>query len=209
MRLTLLNNPWRFILRTLYGAWYAVANEERMRALEDEIRELKLKVDLAGIDDLTGLANFSTGIRRIAAYLSDAQHGRKPIAGCVGVIFIDCDRLKYINDTRGHAAGDALLCKTARALEAACREFDLPFRKSGDEFIVILHDADLNGTAVFAERLKKKLEEADVQASIGGTSWAVGQPMDSLELINTADQAMYAAKRQHQPNPCIRPFVPA
>jgi len=149
-------------------------------------------------DALTGLPNRVLFLERLSGAMS--QPGRDP--GHVAVMFIDIDRFKGVNDSLGHAAGDALLIAVARRLENALRPRDLAARFGGDEFVVLCENMPSEFAALaHAERIQAALSvpfeigetEIWMSASIGIalTSDVVGSPKD---LIRDADRAMYRAK---------------
>lgn len=150
-------------------------------------------------DGLTGLPN-----RR---YL--AEHLREALARCrrlgerAAVLFIDMDRFKQVNDTLGHAVGDALLEVLAQRLRAAVRETDFVARQGGDEFVVLLYPigepADvLSSIARIRQSLSEPLRLGDgqllpLEVTIGGAIYP--DHGDSIEaLVSSADSAMYVAK---------------
>ena len=123
----------------------------------------------------------------------------------IGLAVIDIDHFKKINDTYGHQAGDATLRVIADTLKNTMRETDVVGRYGGEEFVVLLEDANSEGLAIVGERLRAKIEEAvisfggqqiPVTASVGlaegliqGTAEEFGK-----ELFALADTAMYRAK---------------
>jgi len=122
--------------------------------------------------------------------------------GHLALLFIDLDRFKSVNDTRGHAAGDALLVAVAQRLRSAVRAADVVCRHSGDEFTVLLRAAsDWQEVAATADRLLKELErpvglsggDVCVSASIGVALFP-DDADDPETLVRHADTAMYAAK---------------
>lgn len=155
---------------------------------------------LAHYDPLTALPNRLLLQERLVTALAHARrHGRG-----VAVLFIDLDRFKRVNDTLGHALGDALLKHVAARLTRCVRADDTVARIGGDEFTVIL--ADLADTR-FAGRVARKIvdalsapfflanQEVFVGASIGVTSWPDDGACDDAEaLLKKADTAMYKAK---------------
>jgi diguanylate cyclase (GGDEF)-like protein/PAS domain S-box-containing protein len=151
-------------------------------------------------DALTGLPNRAVMRDRCEQVLAVARRNQT----CVGLLFIDLDDFKEVNDTHGHQVGDELLKQVANRLRSAVRESDTVCRQSGDEFVVILHDLP-NNTAV--EHCVKKICDALTEPyEIGEVSLlntaSIGiacSPADGLstdELVRHADMAMYAAKRK-------------
>lgn len=155
---------------------------------------------MARHDGLTGLPNralFHDSLgRRLAAL---RRHG-----GSCGVLCLDLDAFKAVNDTNGHAAGDALLREVARRIRAVLRQEDLPARLGGDEFAILLGgDADPARAAATAERLVASLREpVDLggrEATVGvsiGIAFAPGHGDDGDTLLKRADLALYRAKSE-------------
>jgi diguanylate cyclase (GGDEF)-like protein len=149
-------------------------------------------------DVLTGLPNRVLFLERLTEAMS--QPGREQ--GHVAVMFIDIDRFKWINDSLGHAAGDALLVAVARRLDSALRPRDVAARLGGDEFVVLCEHMPSEFAALErAERIQAALSvpfdigdtEVWISTSIGIalTTDLDGHPKD---LIRDADRAMYRAK---------------
>jgi diguanylate cyclase (GGDEF)-like protein len=171
-----------------------------VRALYDvEKSESKLKYQ-AMHDALTGLPNRRFMERHLEQTLSNLSSEHES----VGVLFLDLDRFKLINDTLGHAHGDALLIQVARRLQANVRPNDLVTRIGGDEFVIVLGEAiSVDKAREFANRLRRSLNapfvvsgiEFVVSASIGVAFAGQGDRADMVEhLIRDADTAMYQAK---------------
>lgn len=109
------------------------------------------------------------------------------------VLIVDLDNLKQVNDTQGHAAGDALIAGAANALCQAARSGDVVARLGGDEFGILSAECDREGGEALLQRVRAALDEANVKASVG---LAVRIPSAGLEeACKTADQRMYAEKR--------------
>ena len=154
---------------------------------------------LALHDALTGLPNrtlFSELVH--AATASAARHGTR-----LALLFIDLDRFKIVNDTLGHAAGDTLLVTLAQRLRSTLRAADVVCRHSGDEFTVLLHDANhVDDVVTTIDRLLKEIErpvqikgrEVAVSASVGVALFP-DDAADPQTLLRHADTAMYAAKK--------------
>lgn len=119
----------------------------------------------------------------------------------VSVLFVDLDRFKYVNDTYGHDAGDAVLKAVASRLKTCVRESDTVSRLGGDEFVIMLPETGRAGAAVVATKVLNELHDVfpvqDTFVSIGcsiGISVYPEDGMDALALINAADKAMYRSK---------------
>lgn len=153
---------------------------------------------LAFTDPLTGLANRHKFYTRFSDALTAAGRLKKQVA----LLFVDLDKFKEINDTHGHATGDALLVEVANRLREEFRKVDTVARLGGDEFAIIatnLQDAsDIN---VIADRVVKRIAEPilidglelDTAASIG-ISFYPNDDTDADQLIRKADLALYQAK---------------
>jgi diguanylate cyclase (GGDEF)-like protein len=165
---------------------------------EEEIQQL------AYYDTLTRLPNRALLYDRMSQAIALANRHSK----YVGVLFLDLDRFKVINDTLGHVAGDRLLKKVAERLSSIVRESDTVSRLGGDEFIVILssleHDEDITKAAekilaVFSEAIMIENREIYTSASMGIAVF----PNDGTDinvLLKNADTAMYQAKGQGRNN---------
>jgi diguanylate cyclase (GGDEF)-like protein len=153
-------------------------------------------------DPLTGLPNRSLFLERTEAAVA-RWHRQENTAGCqVAALFLDLDGFKPVNDTYGHAAGDALLKAVARRLVTATRPEDYVCRFGGDEFLVLCRGLrDESDAVAIAERIKRDLSQpydvlgrqVQVGTSIGIA--ALGEHAGTAEaLINNADLALYRAK---------------
>jgi len=155
---------------------------------------------LADHDPLTGLFNR----RRFAIELERELAATARYGHCGAVLIVDVDDFKGVNDTQGHAAGDALLASVGRALRARLRETDVLARLGGDEFGVILPHADEQRALRVAESLREVISSearigerrAGVTASVGVAGFDGGaDPRASDRIVARADRAMYEAKR--------------
>ena len=150
-------------------------------------------------DSLTGLPNraaFDEDLRRTA-------ERRRPAGQGMAVLFIDLDGFKAVNDRLGHDAGDMLLESAARRLENCLRPGDSVARLGGDEFTVLLDGVqDVEGALIVAERVLEVLDQpfvltgktARVSGSVG-VAFSASAGADPDQLVRSADQAMYEAKR--------------
>ncbi len=152
-------------------------------------------------DPLTGLYN-----RRYLEEMMQRETRRAVRAECgLGVMMLDLDHFKNFNDTYGHDAGDAVLRETASLLAKSVRAEDIVCRFGGEEFVVILPMADLKASQARAERIRSKLRELTVMhqgQSLGMITVSVGvaelpqHGTSPRELLETADAALYRAKRE-------------
>jgi diguanylate cyclase (GGDEF)-like protein len=150
----------------------------------------------AGTDAVTGCMNHRAMRRRLHEEIGRATRAE----GQLSCLLLDLDDFKHVNDRHGHPAGDALLRGVARALMGEFRAFDRVARYGGDEFVVILPNADLDSAALAADRALQRLAELPsfdiapgVQASIGVAQWR--PPMTAEELLAACDEALLRSKR--------------
>ena len=151
----------------------------------------------ASTDALTGLPN-----RRYFDEFCGLLARRRRSGDAVGVLMIDIDRFKGLNDTYGHTIGDEVLRAVAGAIISAVREDDVPARYGGEEFVVLLRNPGMDVAFEVGERVRSAVAELDLaQFEVPGVSVSVGvavsdhpdQPIE--ELVGLADQALYRAKR--------------
>jgi diguanylate cyclase (GGDEF)-like protein len=157
------------------------------------------------IDQLTGLLN-----RKALATRSEELAQQSAVSGePIGIIVGDLDRFKTINDSVGHAAGDAVLVDVAYRMRVHLRAFDLAYRIGGEEFVVMMPGADLRQTAALAENLRAAvLTETDaggqrVTMSCGVSASVRGEPFRYGEVFAAADSALYEAKRTGRDRVCV------
>ena len=145
----------------------------------------------ARTDPLTGLLNRRALDERLAAEL--ARQARA--GGEVSLLLLDIDHFKLVNDERGHAHGDVVLRGVADAIRDVARTGDVMGRIGGDEFALLVADADAEGAAIVAERLVERIRPVGVTVSVGAATAAGGEDWTVAGLLRAADQALYAAKR--------------
>jgi len=160
---------------------------------------------LADRDGLTGLYNRRRMFELLGGAIADAaRHDHR-----VGLLFVDLDGFKGVNDAHGHAVGDRLLCMVASRIAGRARHGDFICRYGGDEFVVILpHAADSAGVGHAARSIRKRVAlpyridgvELTVSAAIGVAMFPDGAS-EPADLLRLADESMYRAK--------LRPAEPA
>lgn len=185
------------------AAWIAVASSSmlmmRLASLRRQRDEMRA---LAQSDPLTGLGNRRTALAR----LQDEVDRRRALGTEFGLVYVDIDHFKQINDGFGHASGDRVLGGVAQLLRQLVRASDVVARLGGDEFVLILVGADEATSLRLAERVRERIEllplvgsgpEAPLSctASIGVVSSARYPEAGAEELLRRADEAMYAAKK--------------
>ena len=172
--------------------------------LEHSTRELERKVAqrtdelnrLARIDALTGLKN-RRGLDE--ALDEEIQRAKRQNTG-FGLIWLDIDHFKAINDELGHQAGDDILCRVALWLKAGVRPYDHPGRWGGDEFVVVLSPCDEDTLCQIAARIRETIERDSIRTgtpvtvSVGGYLCQPGDDVDTI--LRQADQALYRVKQQ-------------
>ncbi len=203
---------WRFVTEgtptPLADAWFGLAISVSMAVGIFGIRRLFIDMKkqetalytLARTDVLTGLPNRREILARLQSELDRSERSRHPVS----VLMLDVDHFKKVNDTYGHAAGDQVLQAVAQAANACLRRIDSCGRIGGEEFLVVLPEADSTEATAVAERLRTAIEglmiiaEAHtvrVTTSIGIALLPAGETHPSPEsLIQRADNALYVAK---------------
>ena len=157
------------------------------------------------IDQLTGLLN-----RKALATRSEELAQQSAVSGePIGIIVGDLDHFKAINDSDGHAAGDAVLVDVAYRMRAHLRAFDLAYRVGGEEFVVLVPGADLSQTVTLADELQAAVVSdaagtgKRVTMSCGVSASARGRPFFYSDVFASADAALYEAKRTGRDRVCV------
>jgi diguanylate cyclase (GGDEF)-like protein len=171
----------------------------RVKALQDQLRTRNVELErVTRTDALTGIYNRRHLEERLQGVLSMARRHREPAA----VLMIDVDHFKSINDSFGHAGGDAVLREVAERLHARVRLEDVVGRWGGEEFLVLSATTDASAAARLAERIRAAI--ADEPFAIDGAEGlrvtvsigcAAGTG-DAEALVREADAALYEAKAQ-------------
>jgi diguanylate cyclase (GGDEF)-like protein len=173
---------------------------ERERELQTANAALE---QLSMLDPLTGAPNR----RRFAMTLDEAWKRAIRTSESVAVLMIDVDFFKGVNDLHGHTYGDQCLKRMAQALRRAGRSNDLLARYGGEEFVFLLPETNAAGAMTVAERIRRSVDAMEIRneaspfggwltvsIGLGVTSPRLG--MNSADLVDVADQALYQAKRE-------------
>jgi diguanylate cyclase (GGDEF)-like protein len=153
---------------------------------------------LAHHDELTGASNRRDFIEKATRELAHAARSGYPL----GVLMLDIDFFKSVNDRWGHAAGDRVLAELSHLVSRNLRSFDLFARMGGEEFAILLPEIGLSGAKEVAERLRKEIkampialdsgQEIRITVSLGAAALGADDDLDSL--LARADRGLYAAK---------------
>lgn len=162
------------------------------------IRELEALKQEAYLDALTGVGNRKYATLKLQTRVYEHDHHKIPF----GLIFLDIDHFKGVNDTYGHAIGDDVLVMVGKTISSLLRRSDILARWGGEEFVVILPSATARFLRVIAERIRVFIEQSfiitgndklSVTASLGATLALPGDT--SKTVIKRADSLMYASKK--------------
>jgi diguanylate cyclase (GGDEF)-like protein len=150
-----------------------------------------------GTDPLTGCLNRRALETRLRAEWRQAKRR----SSTVGVLAIDMDHFKQINDTHGHPFGDLVLQELAGIMKVTARDTDVVARLGGDEFVIVLPDTGWQGALTFAERLRRKVDDFDFGSGTLRLTISVGvalargtDPISPEMLLQEADRSLYKAK---------------
>jgi two-component system, cell cycle response regulator len=150
-------------------------------------------------DSLTGISNRGMVLDALRRERSRQVRG----GGSFGIILLDVDHFKYVNDTYGHQCGDAVLQEVTRIMTASVRAYDTVGRYGGEEFLIVVPTADAASVFGLSERIRHTIESKPVATDAGEISITVslglavssdGAPLDPEIMLSTADTALYRAK---------------
>lgn len=170
--------------------------EAALAAAHDEIQMLQR-------DCVSGLAIRATFEKHIEGVFSQRRCNERPL----GVLMIDIDHFKLVNDNHGHRVGDEMISQVARCVREATRNTDLVARYGGEEFVVVVAEAKLAGLTILAERIRASVEAMDLEGlpavtvSIGFTTQYVDDT-SGWDLVERADKNLYAAKESGRNKVC-------
>ena len=186
-------NAWRELTDDQADLLNGVASQAAIAIRHAQLFEAQEENALT--DELTKLPNRRALAQRFLQEMQRARRHRNAIA----FLMIDIDHFKGVNDTYGHLNGDAVLAELAQILVTGARESDVCARYGGEEFALILHETTEPGARILAERLRAKVAAATfpggqkLTISVGVA--ATDEPAIFTQLIDRADQALYAAKQ--------------
>lgn len=174
----------------------------RIKEIRDQLRVANEKLaELVNIDELTGLFNMRSVYQKLDQELQRAQRYERQ----VGVVMVDMDEFKSVNDDFDHLFGSFVLKEMGVLIQDNIRNIDFGARYGGDEFLIVLTETDLPGAKVFCERLRQEVanktfshEEASkkLTVSIGFAVSKNDEKTDARSLIKKADEALYESKHQ-------------
>ncbi len=177
-------------------------SKARSECFAKKLQQANLKLEeLAFRDGLTGLYNHRYFQEVLARELARARRYKRSL----GLLIFDIDYFKKINDTYGHPVGDKVLVQMAQSIEKAIRPSDILARYGGEEFVMILPETNFTGLKVFAERLRRCVEQMEVTEgqdpirvtiSGGGVHLPPEADVPQSELVDLADKKLYISKRE-------------
>jgi two-component system, cell cycle response regulator len=185
-----------------------------VKQLQDRLLERNLDLErLSRTDLLTGLYNR----RHLEDQLGRAHRTARRAHRGLGLVLLDIDHFKRVNDTYGHAAGDRVLCEFAERMTSQLRDGDIAGRWGGEEFLVILPDTDPGGALQVANRIRASVAETPfdtsavdgqaIRVTVSG-GCVVGPVATSDDLVSAADGGLYAAKDSGR-NRIVAAILPA
>lgn len=178
-----------------------IQSQLRIKSAVDRI------VEISQTDPLTSLLNRRAFYERLADEQSRCDRTKEPF----GILLLDIDHFKKVNDNLGHQAGDTILEELASRLTENTRSIDIIARFGGEEFILLLPGNNREETYQVAEKLRQhvadepfqtKQKEVDVTISVGWAAQTPGDPLATDDLIKQADDALYEAKETGRNRVC-------
>jgi len=200
---TLLRNTCEYLLSSEQSLISSLSQKNRelentLRYLRETREELDYKEIMAHTDELTGLFNR----RGLNVFIDKLVNQARTLGGGLGLIMVDLDNFKKINDTWGHDYGDEVLQKVASILKGQTRQADVVCRRGGDEFVILLPGVTVERGLALAEKIRQRIDEDFVADSAGiklsgslGLAFFAGE--DSVgDLLLRADRNLYIAKER-------------
>lgn len=175
---------------------------QRILDLQDNLIAAREELRFRAMHDaLTGISNRGAILDTLRR--EQSRQGRE--GGSFGIVMVDLDHFKRINDTYGHMCGDVVLQEASKRMRASVRPYDTIGRYGGEEFLIVVPSSDGLGTMGLAERIRKAIEstpvtthwgEVPITASLGIAASESTNPLDPDTLLRLADEALYRAKEQ-------------
>jgi diguanylate cyclase (GGDEF)-like protein len=196
--------PDRWLLyssRPVKGGYYAGGRIDQFVNISEQ-KKLQAKIELLAItDELTGIYN-RRGLFELG--LHDFTRAQRTNT-LLSVLYLDIDRFKELNDQFGHAKGDQILIELVNRVQTQLRDMDIFARYGGDEFVIVIPDANLDQASSIAERIRTSISEKpfiingkkySLFSSIGVSQTNAND--DFSELLDRADRCMYYSKQKGQ-----------
>lgn len=171
---------------------------EKTERLGEDINALQI---LADTDPLTGMLNR----RAFRVFGVDAMNYFRRHRRDLGILVIDIDYFKRVNDTYGHSVGDDVIKAVGRIVQQEARTIDKVARFGGEEFVVLMRETEREGPAILADRIREKIasqlihhpDHGTIHVTVSiGASMAINSDRDIEDVIERADRALYEAKRR-------------
>lgn len=176
---------------------------DRIKNLEAELEAAHCEIARLSRDCVSGLAVRAT----FETHLERAFESRRQGDGAIGVVMVDIDHFKSVNDEHGHRVGDEVIAQVGRCLTAASRSMDLVARYGGEEFVIVTTDATVCGLTVLAERIRRYVEQMavpglpKVTVSVGFTVQREDDK-SGWNIVERADHNLYRAKESGRNRVC-------
>lgn len=194
-------NYLKLVLRDIFLVMGALCVTYITRVVEGHVEARKREFKIARTDKLTGLANRHYLEQKIEEEVDYAEKNNKPLS----ILMFDLDDFKAFNDTYGHVWGDKLLTLFADIIKQNVRKYDIPVRYGGEEFLIILREADWIVAKCIGNRIRRGLEKQKIHIANTESSKMVTvscgcaqfpRHSDNIkEIIELADKALYKAKQ--------------
>lgn len=192
---------WIFLIHPIaFAIVFGFAGAMRWNADQKNLQLLDLLEKQARTDGLTGLLNHAAIYELLGHELARWQREReKKNMEPVSLAMFDLDHFKKVNDTHGHQVGDNVLIRTAQLMLEETRKYDFAGRYGGEEFVVLMPRTNLKEAQSIAERIRSRIERElfaeNVRITISGGVAEAMPSEEAEEVLERADQALYAAKQ--------------
>ena len=192
-----------------YVQYLEEQNKGLNRVYQEQQRLIEKLSHQALTDGLTGLYNYRHFWERVDVELKRANRYTEPLS----CLMIDIDNFKYINDRFDHQFGDFILKKISQILKSPLRATDILARYGGDEFSILLPNTDYDGTQVISKKIIERIRglqfetkgssSTTVTISLGVSAYPIDQIVESSQLVEYADAALYEAKAKGKDQICF------